>query len=198
VNYAGPPWLADSVAAFGHSCRKKLAGPGEQEASIRAPVDGFLTAVGKQFRLKAVLHDEVRDTQRRVRPDYGVRVNGKITGYLELESPGRGIDSAGFTGHDKQQWERLRDFPNLLYTNGTAWRLYRYGVLGREPVTFGGGELTNAGSSLSAPPELRRRLAPEGQHPLPQRRSTPACVADRHRPDARIHDLSAGRCGCRA
>ncbi|WP_314672707.1 type ISP restriction/modification enzyme [uncultured Rothia sp.] len=55
-----------------------------------------------------------------------------MTGYVELKAPGKNIDPASFTkkSHEYKQWQRLRNLPNLLYTNGTEWRLYRYG----EPV----------------------------------------------------------------
>lgn len=51
---------------------------------------------------------------------------------MELKAPGKNIDPASFTkkSHEYKQWQRLRNLPNLLYTNGTEWRLYRYG----EPV----------------------------------------------------------------
>lgn len=59
-------------------------------------------------------------------------VDGVLTGYVELKAPGKNIDPASFTkkSHEYRQWQRLRNLPNLLYTNGTEWRLYRYG----EPV----------------------------------------------------------------
>lgn len=72
-----------------------------------------------------------------MRPDYAITVDGVLTGYVELKAPGKNIDPASFTkkSHEYRQWQRLRNLPNLLYTNGTEWRLYRYG----EPV------LTSAG-----------------------------------------------------
>lgn len=59
-------------------------------------------------------------------------VDGVLTGYVELKAPGKNIDPASFSkkSHEYRQWQRLRNLPNLLYTNGTEWRLYRYG----EPV----------------------------------------------------------------
>lgn len=67
-----------------------------------------------------------------MRPDYAITVDGVLTGYVELKAPGKNIDPASFTkkSHEYKQWQRLRNLPNLLYTNGTEWRLYRYG----EPV----------------------------------------------------------------
>ncbi|MEE6294721.1 type ISP restriction/modification enzyme [Georgenia wangjunii] len=147
-------WVDDAVAAFGAACQAKLAGPGDREAAIRSPLEGLLGAAGEHLGVKAVFHDEVRDTERQVRPDYGVSVKGAITGYVEVKAPGRGIDPLGFTGHDKRQWERQRDLPNLVYTNGTQWRLYRDGELVAGPVTFTGGTLEEAGADLAAPPDF--------------------------------------------
>ena len=149
-----PGWLRDAVSAFGVACAEQLAGPGEKEAAIRMPLVGLLGAVGSKLQVKAVFHDEVRDTERQVRPDYGVRVGGAITGYVEVKAPGRGIDPAGLRGHDLRQWERQKDLPNLLYTNGTQWRLYRDCEPVGEPVTFTGGPLGTAGRLLAAPGEF--------------------------------------------
>ena len=67
-----------------------------------------------------------------MRPDYAITVDGVLTGYVELKAPGKNIDPASFSkkSHEYRQWQRLRNLPNLLYTNGTEWCLYRYG----EPV----------------------------------------------------------------
>ena len=72
-----------------------------------------------------------------MRPDYAIMVDGVLTGYVELKAPGKNIDPASFTkkSHEYKQWQRLRNLPNLLYTNGTEWRLYRYG----EPVLMSTG-----------------------------------------------------------
>lgn len=72
-----------------------------------------------------------------MRPDYAIMVDGVLTGYVELKAPGKNIDPASFAknGHEYRQWQRLRNLPNLLYTNGTEWRLYRYG----EPVQTSSG-----------------------------------------------------------
>ena len=146
-----PPWVEDAVSGFGIACRDKLAGPGDREASIRSPLESLLSTAGNELRVRAVFHDEVRDTQRQVRPDYGVSVGGAIAGYIEVKAPGKGIDPAGFTGHDRTQWQRQRDLPNLIYTNGTEWRLYRDGEQRGETVRFTGGPLDTAGAGLEAP-----------------------------------------------
>ncbi len=75
-------------------------------------------------------------------------VDGVLTGYVELKAPGKNIDPASFTkkSHEYRQWQRLRNLPNLLYTNGTEWRLYRYG----EPVlTPTGFDMVHVNGSFS-------------------------------------------------
>lgn len=153
-----PGWLRDAVSTFGEECRQKLAGPGDREAAIRAPLEGLLRTAGKRIGVNAVFHDEVRDAERRVRPDYGVSINGLISGYVEVKAPDHPLDPARFTGHDKSQWERQRDLPNLIYTNGTDWRLYQEEELVAGPVVLSGGDLATAGRELTAPVELESPL----------------------------------------
>jgi hypothetical protein len=148
------PWLAGSVADFGERCRDKLAGPGDREAAIRSPLEALLADSGKRIGLTVVPHDEVRDVERGVRPDYAISVNGVITGYVEVKKPGHSVDPDTFRGHDLRQWERQRDLPNLIYTNGTQWRLSRNGKLVLPEVELVGGPLESAGPALSAPPSL--------------------------------------------
>jgi hypothetical protein len=151
-------WLDDAVAAYGEQCRERLAGPGDREAAIRAPIETLITAAADALGLRAVPHAEVRDPERAVRPDYAIAVNGAITGYVEVKAPGVATDPATFTGHNQAQWERQRDLPNLLYTNGTEWRLWRNGEPVVAPVGLTGGMLDAAGTDLHGPPEFEALL----------------------------------------
>src|SRR5712692_207865 len=153
-----PAWLREAVRLFGAQCKLKLAGPGDREAAIRAPLESLLRTVGERVGLRAVFHDEVRDSARRVRPDYGVSVAGAIRGYVEVKAPGHPVDPARFNGHDRLQWERQRDLPNLIYTNGTHWRLSRDGEPIAGPVVLDGGDLDTAGRNLLAPAGLETLL----------------------------------------
>lgn len=142
-------WLIDATAAMGDTCKRKLSGPGELEAAIRAPIEELLAAAGQHLSLTVVPHDEVRDNDRGVRPDYAISVNGAITGYLEIKRPGANLDPESFAGHNLKQWQRQRDLPNLVYTNGTEWRLYRDNEQVGDPVHLTGGTLRAAGNKLS-------------------------------------------------
>ncbi|GGP89258.1 hypothetical protein GCM10010233_00930 [Streptomyces pseudogriseolus] len=142
-------WLCEAVSEFGKSCKAKLAGGGGPEAAIRGPLEVLLATVGSHHSLHEITwHDEVSIPELGVRPDYAFRVDGLVAGYIELKKPGLSVDPETFTGRNKAQWERLRDLPNLLYTNGTEWRLFRDGVQLGETVTFTG-TLKGAGEKLS-------------------------------------------------
>ncbi|MEV0171458.1 type ISP restriction/modification enzyme [Streptomyces sp. NPDC050803] len=100
-----------------------------------------------QFR-EVSWHDEYRIPELGVRPDYAVRSGHDITGYIELKKPGLSVDPETFSKHNREQWEKLRDLPNLLYSNGTEWRLFRHGDQLGETVFFHGA-LKSAGEKLS-------------------------------------------------
>jgi len=53
-----PGWLSDAVSAFGVTCAEKLAGPGDKEAAIRAPLEGLLGAAGVALKVKAAFLDK--------------------------------------------------------------------------------------------------------------------------------------------
>lgn len=153
-----PDWLNEAVADFGEECKTKLAGPGEREALIRSPLEAFVKTVGDYFNLSVSPQDEVRDADRAVRPDYAMKVNGVITGYLEVKAPGVSVDTATYAaGHNKTQWERLRDVPNLLYSNGLEWWLYRDGEPYKRAVLAGLG-LDRAGRALAPDAEIEELL----------------------------------------
>lgn len=158
----GPKWLLDAISEFGTHCAQKLQeSAGQPEAAIRGPSERFLVAVGRQLGLSVIAHDEARMKQTRARPDFAIRVDGAITGHVELKKPGENLAPERFTGHNKRQWEQLQDLPNLLYTNGTQWRLYRHGELALS-ASFTP-DLYTAGSDLapqdlSAEPLLREFL----------------------------------------
>lgn len=154
---AVPSWLAETVSVFGAACKSKLEGPGEPEEAIRAPLETLLTSVGSKLGLSVVAHGEAALKELGVRPDYAIRVNGAVTGYIEVKRPSLSIDPPGFRGANLTQWQRLRDLPNLLYTNGSDWRLYQEGLLVADAALDR--DLRKDGSALRvAGPEFERTL----------------------------------------
>ncbi|MBV2357484.1 N-6 DNA methylase [Streptomyces sp. J2-1] len=142
-------WLLAAVAEFGRACKIKLAGGGSQEAAIRAPLEALLRAVGTHHsRPDVSWHDEYAVPDLGVRPDYAVRTGGELTGYIELKKPGLAVNPETFGKANREQWEKLRNLPNLLYSNGTEWRLFRDGQQLGEAVYFSG-SLRTAGDRLA-------------------------------------------------
>ena len=137
------------VVEFGKDVKKNLEGnEGEPEAQLTTPVSHFLKGFGDLHNLSVTLVRETSITvagggnkkSGTVRPDFGVKVNGLLVGHVELKAPSKSIDPATFTkkSHEYKQWQKLKNLPNLLYTNGREWRLYRYGAL--VPITTSGHE----------------------------------------------------------
>jgi hypothetical protein len=142
-------WLLAAVSEFGRACKVKLSGGGSPEAAIRAPLEALLQAVGEHHEQHEVSwHDEFRVPELGVRPDYAIRASGELAGYIELKKPGLSVDPETFGKSNREQWEKLRNLPNLLYSNGTEWRLFRDGRQLGETVYFTG-SLRSAGESLA-------------------------------------------------
>jgi hypothetical protein len=147
-------WLRAAVAQFGRTCKDKLSGGGGQEAAIRGPLEALLRVVSEHHEQHRVRwHDEYPLPDLGVRPDYAVSVNGEINGYVELKRPGLSVDPATFGRGNREQWNKLRDLPNLLYANGTEWRLFRGGEQVGDTV-FLAGSLQSAGEKLAVPDPL--------------------------------------------
>ncbi|MCC6659551.1 MAG: N-6 DNA methylase [Phycisphaerales bacterium] len=115
--------FADDVAA-----KWKASAPGAPEAQLSGPVAALLQQFGTLTSRKIVAKSESPTPGRPGIPDFGVVVDGALCGYVELKAPGFGADTSRFTGRDKEQWERFKAQPNILYTDGNEWCLYRGGA----------------------------------------------------------------------
>jgi hypothetical protein len=153
---ASPTSFEDALAAFGHAAGVSLRGPGDGEAQLSSPVADFIVACGAAAGLQTSTHAEVRELDGAVRPDLGVLVGGVLTGHVELKAPMVSLDPAtyGKTTHNHRQWQRLRELPNLLHTNGTEWRLWRYGEPAMDPAHVHALDLKKFPGRLTAPASL--------------------------------------------
>lgn len=63
------------------------------------------------------------------RPDFSVKIGHLLIGHLETKAPGDGADTRRFRRgtHNYKQWQRFKRLPNLLYTDGSEFTLYRSG-----------------------------------------------------------------------
>jgi hypothetical protein len=100
----------------------------QPEDQLKAPATRLLEAAGTVFGIDVVARTEARASDLGVRPDVGVSVGQLLTGHVELKAPGKGADGRAFReDHDREQFKRFADHPNLLYTDGNEWALYRMG-----------------------------------------------------------------------
>ena len=71
------------------------------------------------------------------RPDLGLDAGGLPVGNIELKAPGYGARPSAFPDkRSRDQWERFKALPNLLYTDGREWALYRSGELAAGPLAL--------------------------------------------------------------
>ena len=119
------------VNTFGNTIAANFKQPvaAQPEDQLKAPVGELLRDAGQLTGLQVTWRTEVHPWDVDGRPDIGVVANGLLTGHVELKSPGLGARPEGFRGHNRRQWERFKALPNLIYTDGSEWSLYRSGEL---------------------------------------------------------------------
>ncbi|HNQ21856.1 MAG TPA: N-6 DNA methylase [Phycisphaerae bacterium] len=121
--------LAKALRDFADSVQAKMgaAAKGEPEAQLSAPASSLLETVGGIIHRKVVVKAESALGGRLGIPDFAVLADGTLCGYLELKAPGEGADTSGYRGRNKEQWERFKSQPNIIYTDGNEWCLYQSG-----------------------------------------------------------------------
>ena len=121
--------IRDALRDFAEAVTAKSSPPvqGAPEDQLRGPFETFMAEVAAAWGWHVVCTGEASLHERRGRPDYAVRCNGLLAGYVELKAPGTGADGTRFRGRDREQFKRFSTIPNLLYTDGNEWALYRGG-----------------------------------------------------------------------
>ena len=137
--------FADAVSA-----KMNQLSVGEPEDQLRAPFEQFIADVGKIQALKIVCTGETQLPGRIGKPDYAVHTARLLTGYVELKASGTGANPNRFTGHNRDQWKRFKAIPNLLYTDGNEWGLYRTGNAVRPLARMSGDLGTDGKKAVTA------------------------------------------------
>ena len=115
---------------YAEKLKNKFALPGaaSPEDQLKPAVADLLKSAGEAYGLSIETKTETHLAEHKVRPDIAVYVDGLICGYIELKAPGLGADAPKLTGdHNKKQWAKLKVLPNLIYTDGRDWAVYRAG-----------------------------------------------------------------------
>ena len=100
---------------------------GGPEEQLRGPFENFIAAAGAALGRDLICAGEANLPDRLGRPDFAIHDQGALTGYAELKAPGAGADAGRFRGRDRAQFKRFSAIPNLIYSDGSHWALYRSG-----------------------------------------------------------------------
>jgi len=127
-----------------------------------------------------VAHGETALSDLKIRTDYAVTVKKALVGFIEIKAPGKRADPRKFKDeHDKKQAEKLKSLPNLIYTDGNSFSLWRNSKLEGTVVKLNG-DVEISGDKLKAPSSLQNLFSSFLQwEPIPPTTSiTPAIGFD--------------------
>lgn len=143
--------ILTALRDFAETVKVKMTQPtvGEPEDQLRSPFETFVQEVGKALDLKVVCTGQILLPGRIGKPDYAVNSNKLLSGYAELKAPGIGADPNRFTGHNREQWKRFQSIPNLIYSDGNDWGLYRNGKKVRSIVRLSGDIATDGQKAVT-------------------------------------------------
>ncbi len=139
--------LLQPLRRFAQAVADKLSHltSGESEDQLRGPFENLMTEVAAALGWKIVCTGETLLPGRLGRPDFAMHLNDLLVGYVELKAPGVGATASRFTGHNREQFRRFSAIPNILYTDGNEWALYRDGKPDRKVVRLSG-DIASEGS----------------------------------------------------
>lgn len=143
--------VAERLREFAEQVKRRTTAraAGEPEDQLRGPLATFLMDLKPPVGREVVAKGESRLPDRLGQPDFALLVDDLLMGYVELKAPGKGAKTERFTGRDREQWKRFKAIPNILYTDGDEWALYRDGHRVGAVVSLSG-EITQLGKQAVA------------------------------------------------
>jgi hypothetical protein len=125
------PILLASARVFAAKVKANFDTPvrAQPEDQLKAPVVELIHGCGGLFGRNVEARTEAHVEGLGGRPDIGVAVDRLLSGYVELKAPGKGGRAERLTGADHEHWIKFQRIPNLIYTDGSEWSLYRTGSL---------------------------------------------------------------------
>ena len=148
--YHALSWFAAAVTE--KTSQVTSGGPEDQ---LRAPFESFVVSVASGLGWELVCTGEPPLPNRLGTPDYAVHLNGLLSGYVELKAPGVGANYIRFKDRNRQQFKRFSAIPNIVYTDGNEWALYRFGERVR-PIVRLSGDVASEGSSACSFEDAQR------------------------------------------
>lgn len=120
------------------------------EDQLKAPVATLLEDAAQLLKLTVNTVTEIHVDDLAGRPDIGVFIQSLIAGHVELKAPGKGANPDKLKGADQAQWRKFQNLPNLIYTDGNAWGLYRNGARIGKAVKLSGDVIKDGASAIEA------------------------------------------------
>lgn len=135
-----------ALASFASDIKKNFTihAAAQPEDQLKTPVKTLLFASGN-FLVKRDVDSRTEAQLDFGRPDIVIFANKLLTGYIELKAPGKGARTERYKARDAEQWTKFSQIPNLIYTDGNDWALYRSGTRVGDVVEFDG-DLTKVGA----------------------------------------------------
>lgn len=123
----------------------------QPEDQLKPAVTNLLISIGQQTQKQVKVRTEAHPHDVNGRPDLGVAISNLLCGFVELKAPGLGSNPSKLKGdQNKKQWENFKSIPNLIYTDGNEWSLYRTGKQVGPTIKFDG-DITEDGITAVSP-----------------------------------------------
>src|ERR1017187_2698159 len=150
--------IKSALQSFAEAVKAKMSTltHGEPEDQLRGPFENLMTDVARVLGWNVICTGETPLPDRLGRPDYAIHRNKLLSGFVELKAPGVGANVKRFSGHNRDQWKRFSAIPNIFYTDGNEWALYRSG----EPV----GQVVRLSGNI--PVDGGKAVTPEASYAL--------------------------------
>ncbi len=125
---SGQNTLLDSLKSFADALKRSYGSQvaAQQEDQLKGPTGDLLRAFGSGFGLDVLPRFEA-PVPGVGRPDIALDVGGALCGYVELKAPAESVRASDFRGRNREQFNKFKTLPNLVYTNGNEWILYQDG-----------------------------------------------------------------------
>lgn len=143
--------IFEALKIFGNDIAAKMnqTTVGQPEDQLRGPFEQLINKASTALGMKIVCTGEVPLRDQLGRPDYAVHKNELLTGYVEIKAPGTGANTSSYKGHNQNQWKRFSSIPNILYTDGNQWAIYRSGERHGDLVTLSGDVSTDGAGAAT-------------------------------------------------
>lgn len=124
------------------------------EAILDKPVQDLVEALGRNAGRDVLLRGQPHRAEGI--PDFSIKDGRLLIGHVETKAVGKGAEVRRYTGHDRRQWESFQRLPNVLYTDGVSFALYRSGERVGDVLTL---DFSEDDQGQSADPSQARKLA---------------------------------------